>query len=85
MFRGPYIDDVVFAYTLVQLWNVTTLIRRSRKFSFFAALYCSCLRFEALLVLQAKEGGNRGIKFKKVANNCPYETKIIAPKLMRVI
>ena len=26
-------------------WNVTTLIRRGRNFSIFAALYCSCLDF----------------------------------------
>ena len=33
-------------------------------FNFFAALYCSCLGFNALLVLPTKEGGNKGIKNK---------------------
>ena len=44
-----------------------------------AALYCSCLDFNALLALPAKEGGNKGIKFKKGAVNCCKERKITAP------
>ena len=51
-------------------------------FCFFASLYCACLGLNALLALQTKEGGNTGIKSKKRAINCCYETKITAPILM---
>ena len=36
-------------------------IRRGSNFSFFAALYCSCLGFYDLLTLLTKEGGNLGL------------------------
>ena len=39
-------------------WNVTPHIRRGNNNYLFAALYCSCLGFNALLALQTKEGGN---------------------------
>ena len=32
-------------------WNVMPLIRRGSNFVFFAALYCSCLEFNAMLAL----------------------------------
>ena len=47
-------------------------------FIFFAALYCSCLGFNALLALTTKEGGNKGIKSKKGAIKCCKEIKITA-------
>ena len=40
-------------------WNVMPCIRRGSNSCFFAALYCSCLGFNALLALPTKEGGNR--------------------------
>ena len=36
-------------------------IRRGSNFSFFAALYCSCLGFYDLLTLLTKEGSNLGL------------------------
>ena len=44
---------------------------------FFAALYCSCLGFNALIAIPTKEGGNKGIK------NCLtlFEGKIPVNKL----
>ena len=48
-------------------WNVTPLIWRGNNFSFFAALYCSCFEFDAMLALLKKEGGNKGITSKKGA------------------
>ena len=33
-------------------WNVTPIIWRGSNLSFFAALYCYCLGFNALLALQ---------------------------------
>ena len=51
-------------------WNVTLLMRRGSNFYFFAALYCSCFGFIDLLALPTKEGGNKGIKYKKGAIKC---------------
>ena len=36
-------------------WNVTPLISLGSNFSFFGALFCSCLGFNALLALPIKE------------------------------
>ena len=52
------------------------LIRRGSNFCFFAALYCSCLWFNALLALPTKEGHNNAIKCKKGAIKCLQKTKI---------
>ena len=44
-------------------WNIVTLIRLG-SIVFFEALYCSCLRLNALLANPTNEGGNKGIKYK---------------------
>ena len=80
---------LIFSYFNWQVavgnWNVTALIRRSSSFCFFAALNCSCLGFNALLALLTKEGGIKGIKSKKGAINCCYETNISSPILMSCV
>ena len=53
-------------------------IRRCSNFVFFAALYCSCLGFTALLARDC----NRGNKFQKGAMKCCKENKITAPTLI---
>ena len=46
-------------------------------FCFFAALYCACLGLNALLALQTKEGGNKGIKSKKRATIAATKQKLL--------
>ena len=52
------------------------LIKRGSNFVIFAALYCSCLGFNALLSIPTKEGGNKGIKCREwidTGNKCSSE------------
>ena len=43
-------------------WDVMPLIRMVSNFVFSAALYWSCLGFNALLALPTKEADNKGLK-----------------------
>ena len=44
----------------------------ARKYFFFAALFCSCLGFNALHASPRYEGFSKGIQFKKGAINCCF-------------